>query len=46
MTEEKKPSPMKAFTDKIFDLCREYQQEIPPQKMAEILKDYAERLDT
>ena len=28
-----------------FDLCREYQEEIPPQKMAEILRDYADRLD-
>ena len=31
--------------DKFFDLCREYQQEIPPQKMAEILREYADRLD-
>jgi len=29
-------SSMKDFLDKFFDLCREYQQEIPPQKMAEI----------
>jgi len=28
-----------------FDLCREYQQEILPQKMAEILREYADRLD-
>jgi len=27
-------SSMKGFLDKFFDLCREYQQEIPPQKMA------------
>jgi len=27
---------MKDFLDNFFDLCREYQQEIPPQKMAEI----------
>ena len=33
------------FLDKFFDLCREYQQEIPPQKMAEILREYADRLD-
>ena len=33
------------FLDKFFDLCREYQQEIPPQKMAEILREYANRLD-
>ena len=38
-------SSMKDFLDKFFDLCREYQQEIPPQKMAEILRDYADRLD-
>ena len=31
-------SSMKDFLDKFFDLCREYQQEIPPQKMAEILR--------
>ncbi len=46
MTEEKRPSPMKEFLDKFFNLCREYQQEIPPQKMAEVLRDYAERLDS
>ena len=38
-------SSMKDFLDKFFDLCREYQQEIPPLKMAEILKEYAVRLD-
>ena len=38
-------SRMKDFLDKFFDLCREYQQEIPPQKMAEILREYADRLD-
>ena len=38
-------SSMKVFLDKIFDLCREYQQEIPPQKIAEILREYADRLD-
>ena len=31
---------MKDFLDKFFDLCKEYQQEIPPQKMAEILREY------
>ena len=36
---------MKDFLDKFFDLCREYQEEIPPQKMAEVLRDYADRLD-
>ena len=37
-------SSMKDFLDKFFDLCREYQQEIPPQKMAEILREYTDRL--
>ena len=36
---------MKDFLDIFFDLCREYQQEIPPQKMADILKEYLDRLD-
>ena len=45
MTEGKHETPMKEFLDKFFDICREYQQEIPPKKMAEILRDYAERLD-
>ena len=38
-------SSMKDFLNKFFDLCREYQEQIPPQKMAEILRDYADRLD-
>ena len=38
-------SSMKDFLDKFFDLFREYQEEIPPQKMAEILRDYADKLD-
>ena len=38
-------SSMKDFLDKFFDLCREYQQEIPPQKMAEVLREFADRLD-
>tara|TARA_B100000902_G_scaffold52368_1_gene59085 strand:- start:24 stop:194 length:171 start_codon:yes stop_codon:yes gene_type:complete len=33
------------FLDKFFDLYRAYQQEIPPQKMAEVLRVYADRLD-
>ena len=45
MTEDKGPNTMKEFLDKFFNLCREYQEEIPPHKMAEILRDYAERLD-
>ena len=36
---------MKDFLDKLFDLCREYQQEIPPKKMTKILRDYADRLN-
>ena len=38
-------SSMKDFLDKFFDLSREYQQEISPQKMVEILREYADRLD-
>ncbi len=38
-------SSMKDFLDKFFDLCREYQQVIPPQKMAKISREYADRLD-
>ena len=38
-------SSMKDFLDKFFDLCKEHQQEIPPQKMTEILKEYADRLN-
>ena len=45
MTEDQKKAPMKDFLDKLFELCKEYQQEIPPHKMAEILRDYADRLD-
>ena len=45
MTQEKRPSSTKEFLDKFFDLCKEYQQEIPPHKMAEVLRDYAERLN-
>ena len=38
-------TPMRDFLDRFFDLCREYQEEIPPYKMAEILRDYADRLE-
>ena len=38
-------SPTKEFIDKFFELCKEYQKEIPPDKMAEIFRDYADRLD-
>ena len=36
---------MKDFLDKFFDLFSEYQQEIPPQKIDEILRNYPDRLD-
>ena len=36
---------MKDFLDKFFDLCREYQQEIPLQKIAEILREYTDRIN-
>jgi hypothetical protein len=35
----------KDLLDKFFDFYREYRQEIPHQKMAEILREYADRLD-
>ena len=35
----------KDLLDKFFDFCRECQQEITPQKMADILREYADRLD-
>ena len=38
-------SSIKDFLDKFFDLSREYQQEIPTQKIAEILIEYVDRLD-
>ncbi len=39
------PSHTKDFINKFFNLCREYQEHIPPYKLAEILRDYADRLD-
>ena len=45
MSEGKSPGPMQGFMNKFFDLCKEYQEQIPPNKIAEVLKDYAERLD-
>ena len=45
MSKEKRPNPMKEFRDKCFDLFKEHQQEIPPHKMAEVLRDYAESFD-
>ena len=38
-------SSMKDFLDKFFDLCREYQEEISPQKMAEVLREYTDYMD-
>ena len=38
-------SSIKDFLIKFFDLCREYQEIIPPKKIAEVLRDYADRLD-
>ena len=38
-------SSMRDFLEKFFDLCREYQQEIPPQQISEILREYVDRLD-
>ena len=38
-------SSIKGFFDKFFDLYREYQEKIPPKKIAEVLRDYADRLD-
>ena len=38
-------SSMKDFLDKFFDFCGEYKQVIPPHKIAEILREYADRLD-
>ena len=36
-------SSIKDFLDKFFDLCKKYPQEIPPQKMSQILKELADR---
>ena len=38
-------SKMKDLLVKFFDLCRQYQEVIPPKKMAYILRGYADRLD-
>jgi hypothetical protein len=35
----------KEFMNKFFDLCKEAQEEIPSNVIAEILRDYADRLD-
>ena len=36
---------IKEFLKKFFDLCKENQEQIPSHKIAEVLRDYAERLD-
>ena len=36
---------MKDFLDKFFINVENYQEEIPPQKITEVLRDYADRLD-
>ena len=36
-------SSMKDFLDKFFDLCIKYPQEIPPQKMSQVLREHADR---
>ena len=35
----------KEFMDKFFDLCKDAQEELPPNVIAEILRDYADRLE-
>ena len=45
MPEKRNSRQMKEFLNKFFDLCKEYQEQIPPHKIAEVLRDYAERLD-
>ena len=45
MTKDHRTSPMQDFLEKFFELCKDYQQFIPPHKMAEVLRDYADRLD-
>ena len=35
----------KEFMEKFFDLCKDAQEEIPSNVNAEILRDYADRLE-
>jgi len=35
----------KEFIDKFFDLCKDAQDELPPNLITEILRDYPDRLD-
>ena len=37
--------PIKNFLDNFFDSGRSYQEKIPAKKIAEVLRDYADRLD-
>ena len=45
MPEKKSSGPMQEFLNKFFDLCKEYQEQIPTHNITKVLKDYAERLD-
>ena len=45
MIEGNRPASMKGCFDKSFDLFREYQQEIAPQKTAKVLSTYPNKLD-
>ena len=36
---------IKYVLDKFFDFCREYQKKTPPEEIAEVLRDYTDRLD-
>ena len=45
MPEKKSFGAMQSFLNKFFEFCKEYQEQIPPHKIAEVIRDYAERLD-
>ncbi len=45
MAEMKSPNTMKGFLDKFSALFKKHQQEIPPKGMAEISRDYSDRID-
>jgi len=34
---------MKEILDKLFELCKKYQEEVQPLKMAELFRDFADR---
>ncbi len=46
ISELKNPEPMQEYLSKFFNLCKEYQEQLPPHKIAEVLRDYAEKLDS